>query len=52
MASRIYSNRAHPDARSLICLIHDPDTHREPRGIESDLAPLSDETLRIMAVFG
>lgn len=45
--------RAHPDARVLVCFIHDPE-HRikNPRGIESDLAQLSDESLKIIAVFG
>jgi hypothetical protein len=43
--------RAHPDARVLVCFVHDPrKLIANPRGIESDLSQLSDDDLDVVAV--
>jgi hypothetical protein len=43
--------RAHPDARVLVCFVHDPENRiSNPRGIEDDLAGLTDAQLEVAAV--
>ena len=43
--------RAHPDATVLICFVYDPDhVIQNPRGIEDDLAEISDGQLQVLAV--
>jgi hypothetical protein len=43
--------RSHPEARILICFVYDPQKLiANPRGIEDDLAALSDDDLQVVAV--
>ncbi len=43
--------RTHPDCKTLICFVYDPEAHiRNPRGIEADLAKLSDKDLQVIAI--
>jgi hypothetical protein len=42
--------KQHPDCKTLVCYIHDPEgIIKNPRGLERDLAKLSDSRLRVLA---
>ncbi len=43
--------REHPDCKTLVCLVYDPEgVIKNPRGVESDLARLSDPRLKVVAI--
>jgi REase_DpnII-MboI len=43
--------RSHPDCKTLVCFVYDPEAHiRNPRGIETDLSKLSTKHPEVVVI--